>query len=145
MMIFKYLGFSPHWCQLIYNYFSIASFFIILNSVPYDKILLSRGIRQREHPFILASEGLIRLLKLVESTGHITGICLAKRTPSISHFIFVDDLLIFSKINITDLENLMGTLKKYVISEQVINLQKSNCHLSSHLYGRIYSALFYNY
>lgn len=61
--------------------------------------------------FILALEGLTRMIKMVESNGQASGIKVAKYAPSISHLMFAVDLLIFSKVHL--LERLLLILKKY--------------------------------
>lgn len=53
------------------------------------------------------------MIWMAESNGQISGIRLAKSAPSISHLMFVDDLLIFSRAHLSDLEHLSLILKKY--------------------------------
>ena len=63
----------------------------------------SRGLRQGDplspFLFILGSEILSRLLLREENLGALHGIKIARMSPSISHLLFANDVMIFSEAN----------------------------------------------
>lgn len=138
IMVMKCLGFYNHLCQLVYNCLSTSSLSVLVNGVPFGSLVPTRGIRQGDplwpYLFILASEGLTRMLHHAERNDLISGLKVARTAPSITYLMFADGLLIFSKASLSELGNLLDIPKQYeLISGQIINLQKSSCHLPASL------------
>lgn len=99
--IIRACGFCENWCELFKSCISTTSFSILINGGKCGR-MKPRGIRQG-HPlspylFILASEGLSRLLKYVEAEGIIQGIKIAKKVSSITHLMYADDAIYFVKL-----------------------------------------------
>lgn len=89
-----------------------------------------RGIRQGDplspYLFILAAEGLSCLLKEGHSQGTLTGVQLARSSPSIHHLLFADDSMIMSIAKESEAYAIQSILNKYSLaSGQRINLNKS--------------------
>lgn len=134
--IMKSLGFSQHWCNLIYQCISIASFLIMINGRSHGSFKPTRGTRQGEplsHDLLfLASEG-PRMLKFVEIHGKVSGIKITKNVPSITHLMIVDDTLFFCKAEVNELRELCTILQNYELaSGQLINKSKSSILLPCH-------------
>lgn len=81
--------------------------------------------------FILGSKVLSILLIREENLGGIHGIKVSRDASSISHLLFADDLLIFSRANAREANRLSATLEVYAkISGQKVNLAKSALYCS---------------
>lgn len=77
---------------------------MLINGEPKGKIIPSRGLRQRDpispYLFLLCAKGLSAMLKREEKEGHVKWIAVSRGAPSISHFLFVDDNIIFYRATI---------------------------------------------
>jgi hypothetical protein len=74
----------------------------------------------------LGAEILSRLIEREESLGLIHDIKMARMCPSISHLLFADDVIIFSKANPSEAEAILRCLNIYSAwSGQHINMSKS--------------------
>lgn len=115
LTILQCLGFSTHWCNLIKSCISSTTFYV-LNGIPFGEFKPSRGIRQGDalspYLFILDSEGLTIIFSSAEKKVIIAGVKIATDAPSITHLLFADYLLVFSKVDVHVLQNLKGLLKK---------------------------------
>lgn len=77
------------------------------------------------------------LLSKAENEGKTTGLKVVKGAPSVSHLLFADDLMIFSKASRIEIENLMGTLNLFqILTGQQVSLDKSRLvvHLKTPAY-----------
>jgi hypothetical protein len=76
--------------------------------------------------FILGAEILSRLIEREESLGLLHGIKMARMCPPISHILFADDVIIFSKANASEAGVILKWLRTYFSwSGQHINMSKS--------------------
>ena len=77
---------------------SSTQFVVLINGDTSDFLSASRGLRQgfllSPYFFLLLSDGLSRLIKDVLLHNNFQGILLGK-TKSLSHLLFVDDILLF--------------------------------------------------
>lgn len=81
---------------------------------------------------------LCRLLIREESVEHLKGIKVGCEAPSISHFLFADDLLLSGKPNLREASILEACLRKYMAwSRQNVNRDKSLVHFSKNFHGQL--------
>lgn len=80
-------------------------------------------------------EGFSRLLSKASSSGSFPGLRVSGKVPPISHLLYRDDMLVFSKANLQHLQVLLSILDQFqTLSRRQINLNKSACLLSPRLY-----------
>ncbi|XP_059437358.1 uncharacterized protein LOC132170396 [Corylus avellana] len=141
LKILNLLGFHPTWVQWIHQCITTSSFSILLDGAPFGNFSPSRGLRQGDplspFLFIMGSEILSRLIEREENLGLLHGIKMVRMCPPISHLLFADDVIIFSKANVSEAQVILNCLNTYSAwSGQHINLAKSavlfskNCSLS---------------
>lgn len=71
---------------------------------------------------------------VVETNKDIAGIKVARRAPSISHLLFVDDILIFVKADIHNINSILSILHKFgSVFGQTVNFDKSCVYFSNNL------------
>ena len=133
----KCLGFSQKWINLIMRCISFVSFSIIINGSVRGLIKPQRGIRQgctlSSYLFITCAEAFSSLLLQAEQQKRIRGLSFG-RDLRISHLLFVDDNLIFSKASTADCQNLKKILDCYsTTSGQIFNFEKSSLFLSGNI------------
>lgn len=109
---------------------------MLINGSPHGFFRPSRGLRQGDplSPFlsILGSEVLSRMLEQEERQGSIHSVKVSWAAPFISHLLFADDLLIFSRANVQEANQILIVLEEY--SQwlgQRVNLAKSALFCSS--------------
>jgi hypothetical protein len=134
LKILSLLGFSS-WIQWIIQCIMTSSFSILLDGAPYGKFYPFRGLRQGDplspFLFILGSEILSRLIFKEESQGCLHGIKIARLSPPISHLLFADDVMIFSRATSNEANVILHCLSVYSLwFGQHINLSKSPCFLA---------------
>ncbi|XP_026399813.1 uncharacterized protein LOC113295701 [Papaver somniferum] len=129
LAVFKKLGFSEEWCQMIQQFISTVSYSVLVNGSPGETFHPSRGIRQGDCPpyiFILCMEVLSQLLLKADEDKLIQGFKFKKNSPSISHLFFVDDCMLFVKASVTYAKNLLKIINVFAnASGQAINFEKS--------------------
>ena len=133
--IIKLLGFSSIWINWIYQCISTSSFSILPDGSPFGFFQPSHGLRQGDplspFLFILSSEVLSRLLLKEEQLGNLHGIKMS-RNSQISHLLFVDDIMIFSKATKREANSILKCLSTYSIwSGQKLNVSKSSLFLNN--------------
>jgi hypothetical protein len=142
LKILHLMGFHPTWIQWIKQCITTSSFSILLDGAPFGKFFPTRGLRQGDplspFLFILGSEILSRLIAREENLGLMHGIKMARNCPPISHLLFADDVIIFSRANVNEAEVVLNCLNTYSSwSGQRINMSKSavffsrNCRSNS--------------
>ena len=76
--------------------------------------------------FILCQEVLSRLIDRELLKGNFSGVKMNRGGLDISHVMYADDIMLFSKANAREVEVLNGCLEKYCgWSRQLINRNKS--------------------
>jgi exonuclease III len=135
LKILELLGFQPTWIKWISQCITTSSFSILLDGAPFGKFFPTRGLRQGDplspFLFILGSEILSRLLLREENSGTLHGIKIARMSPPISHLLFADDVMIFSKANMAEANVILKCLSLYSRwSGQCINHTKSSIFYS---------------
>lgn len=141
LKVLKNFGFHSKGIWWVEQCITMASFAIILNGGPFERINPPRGIKQGDplspSLFILCSEVLSLLLLKEEKAGRLKGIRLCCDAPSINPLLFADDLPLFAKAIVRVAANLDGCLKKYMgWSGQKLNNSKSSIHFSKNFQGQ---------
>ncbi|XP_062155308.1 uncharacterized protein LOC133863382 [Alnus glutinosa] len=130
LKILDLLGFHPTWINWIGQCITTSSFSILLDGSSYGNFKPSRGIRQGDplshFLFILGSKILSRLILRDVALGSLQGIKVAPLSPPISHLLFADDVMIFTRAKVQDANAILNCLSTYSKrSGQCINLSKS--------------------
>ena len=130
------MGLSRKWVCLIIQCVSTVSYSLILNGEHMPPFRPQRGLRQGDplspYLFILLIDALSSLLTNAVEDRQIQGIKLSRSCPTLSHLLFADDSLFFSKATKKDSWALIQVLQSYCYaSGQQINLNKSGLIFSS--------------
>jgi hypothetical protein len=95
---------------------STVSFSILLDGSPFGRFFPQRGLRQGDplspFLFIIGLEVLSRLITKEELAGNIHGIKISRHNPSIFHFLYVDDLMVFSRANSSEASSILNSILK---------------------------------
>lgn len=131
--VFRLLGFSDDFCDLIYMCISTVTYSVLVNGSPGDSFTPSRGIRQGDplSPtiFILCMEALSKLLLHAEQQKLVTGVKVLTGSTSVSHLFFADDAFLFTNATIVQARNLLDILNMFSLtSGQTVNYQKSGVY-----------------
>jgi hypothetical protein len=88
--------------------------------------------------FLLCAEGLLCLMKQQEQAGHLKGFRNGVSGPAISHLLFADDSIFFTRADDRSINTLKNILQTYSQgSGQRINLQKSSLYFGYHCTAEI--------
>ena len=120
---------------------SSVSFEVLVNGGKTDHFKPSRGLRQGDslssYLFILGQEVLSRILDYELAQNNISGIKASIRGPSISHVMYADDIILFSKASKKEATNFIKCVDKYCRwSGQKINNNKSGVFFSKNTPGQ---------
>jgi hypothetical protein len=129
--VMRRMEFPEIWINLIMGCVKSVSYSIIVNGQPVGNIKPSRGIRQGDplspYLFLLCAGALSAMLTRAEKKGVLTGVPTSKKGPTLSHFFFADDSLIFCKANSVEWRRLTKILDKYeAASGQKLNKEKTS-------------------
>jgi hypothetical protein len=129
------LGFATRWIKMVMECISTVKYSIVVNGNPVGNITPTRGLRQGDplspYLFILCAEVLSCMLTQAEAKGVITGVPTSPKGPRLSHLFFVDDSLLFCKVNLVEWRCLTKILEKYeMVSGQKLNKEKTSLFFS---------------
>ena len=124
------MGFNHRWISLLLVCVTTVSYSILVNGELKGMIIPTCGIRQGDHLspflFLFCTEGLHGLISQVAHNGDIHGFQLCRRSPKLTHLLFVDDSLLFFKSNIGKCQRVLDILGVYEkCSGQQINRSKT--------------------
>lgn len=139
--IMQQMGFVDDWCALVHQCISTTEIQIQLNGAPCSSFKPSRGLRQGDplspYLFLLSMEVFTRALAHAEQHKMIQGIKIARHAPQVSHLLFADDCLLFTKANIHNVNNLLDVIHAFMQSSgQQVNFQKSSVFFSKNVHPR---------
>eukprot|EP00253_Pinus_taeda_P021333 PITA_21333 len=127
-MLLTHLGFPYMFIIWIMNFISDVPYSVLLNGSPSPFFTAERGLRQAcplsPLLFLLIMEGLSRLIGAEHRRGRITRIKIMENC-SLTHLLFVDDVLIFLNGSMADtcaLQNVFDLFQK--ASGMTINVEK---------------------
>lgn len=134
-IIFRQLGFQDRFIKLIHECISTFHFSILLNWSPFGYFTAERGIRQGDPMslalFTMFSDVLSRLLARSEAAGKLHGVKVSCISPTISHFMYADDLVSYCRATEAEAHEVHLCLQTYCQwTGQAINWGKSTVHFS---------------
>lgn len=130
------MRFDSRWVSLVLKCVSTVSYAVSINSKMGKFFQPSKGLRQggplSPFLFLLCSEGLSSLMRLVVQENRIQGAKASRRGSIISHLLFVDDCMLFGEASDDGVRVLKEILQEYEIcSSQCVNYEKSTVMYSS--------------
>ena len=135
--VLLHFGFNEVFTGWVTVCVSLESFEVLVNGGKTECFKPSRGLRQGDplspYLFILVQEILSRLIDHELKLKNINGIKTSISGPTITHVMYANDIVIFSKASRRDAACLVRTLDKYCKwSGQSINMKKSGVFFSKH-------------
>lgn len=129
-------GFPNCIVDLIMFCISFTSLSILWNGEKLESFLPSRGLRQGDPMspclFVLCIEKLGTLIMKRVEQKYWLPIKVSKNGPFISHLLFVDDVLLFSKAKLSQIDLIMDTIEIFSIASGLrVNYEKSKALVSS--------------
>lgn len=132
------MGFPKSLVQLLLSFITMVTHQVFVNGQPSSDFKPERGLRQGDpfspYLFVLCADVMSRLLRKEAGMGGIHGIQVARNAPKLTHLLFVDDSLLFTRAIVKEIEFLMDVLKTYQeASGQLINFDKSEASFSRNM------------
>ena len=129
------MGFTNHWIKLMMLCVKTVTYSILVNGEPKGMITPTRGIKQGDplshFLFLLCTEGLNGLLNQAAHQGHIKGYSLCRNSLRLTHLLFADDSLLFSRATNKKCQGVLDILDVYgKCSGQQINRSKMTIFFS---------------
>lgn len=101
--LMRSMGFAEKWVRLVWECISTPTFSILVNGQPEGWMRSSRGLRQGDllspYLFTIVMEYLSCQLDVEEAKGRLKPLH-PQIQPTISHLLFADDILLFSKVKV---------------------------------------------
>ena len=140
------LGFDKKWIEWVQECVATVSYSVVVEGQPFGYFKPNRGLRQGDplspYLFLICAEGFSFLFHTAEQNNQIHGIKVGSRCPSISHLLFADDSLLFSRASPNFCANILNVLNSYeAYSGQMINLNKSAIFFSCNTPQRLRTRL----
>ncbi|KAL9681628.1 hypothetical protein QQ045_013414 [Rhodiola kirilowii] len=132
-LIQRSMGFGCKWIDWMRPCYSSASMDVLINGSPSKEFPMKRGLRQGDHLspflFLLAAEGLSRIIDKVAGEGLINGVEWEKGGEKMTHLQFADDTVLFCQANLEEIQRLKMILYGFEgCSGLKINFSKSMCY-----------------
>ncbi|CAM8979776.1 unnamed protein product [Rhodiola kirilowii] len=131
-LVQKSMGFGPLWRAWMSECFSTAQLAVLINGSPTEEFHMERGLRQGDplspFLFLLAAEGLSRIINKAAGEGLIGGVDWARNGENLTHLQFADDTVLLCRAEIKEVRNLKMILEAFEgCSGLEINYEKSQC------------------
>ncbi|KAG8367282.1 hypothetical protein BUALT_Bualt16G0056200 [Buddleja alternifolia] len=128
-------GFHQTFVNWIKTSISTTSFSTLVNGSPFGFFHPTRGIRQGDplspYLFLLYFDLFSRLIHRAETSSAFNGIKISRGSPSISHVMYADDLLIFGKTDEHNVDGIAEVIEGYERwSGQLVSKKKMVVHFS---------------
>ena len=140
-IVLLHFGFNETFTNWIMSCVSSVSFEVVVNGGKFAGFKPSRGLRQGDplspYLFILGQEVLSRFIEHDLRLKNVAGIKTSISGPTISHVMYADDIVLFSKASRKDAESLVKILEYYRWSSQAINRRKSGVFFSKHTHSHV--------
>ncbi|KAL9664765.1 hypothetical protein QQ045_020172 [Rhodiola kirilowii] len=126
------MGFGAKWMGWMSECYSSVSLSILINGSPTKEIFMERGLRQGDplSPllFLMAVEGLSRILNNVVQKGRISGVEWVRNRESLTHLQFADDTVLFCKPDMQEVWKIRHIIISFAVCSRLeINFNKSRC------------------
>ncbi|XP_026399462.1 uncharacterized protein LOC113295334 [Papaver somniferum] len=136
--ILKKVGFAEKFSKYIEQCISTTKVSIIVNGSLIDEFSPTGGIRQGDplslYLFIIDMEVLTRLLMNAASSHVISCVKAARNTSAITHLLFPDGILIFTKADMHNIAGILDDLNQFgMYSSQMINFDISSDYLNKNI------------
>lgn len=128
--VLKAYGFDAVWVGKIMKLVNTVTYSYKVNGFTSSSIIPQRGLRQGDplspFLFILVADALSLMISEAVQKGDLEGFKLAPGAPTLTHLMFADDALLFTKVNQKEVYMMMRILNEYsAMSGQKINVSKS--------------------
>ena len=127
-------GFPHHFMKIVFTCISTASFSLVVNGVPLPRLQAKRGLRQGDPMspllFVIGMEYLSRILECasIDPLFKYHPIC---KLIKLNHLCFADDLMLFSKGNLSSIQIIYKGLEVIAFSSGLCaNTSKSAIYLA---------------
>jgi hypothetical protein len=111
------LGSFDEWVSTVMRCVTNVRYAIRINGELSEAFIPTRGLRQGDpispYLFLLCAEGLFSLMKQKEHRGALRGLKNGRTGPTISHLLFADDSIFFTRGNVKNLQALNDVLHIY--------------------------------
>ncbi|XP_074293374.1 uncharacterized protein LOC141620388 [Silene latifolia] len=133
--VLEAIGLEQRWVNRVMVCVSTVSFSVLINGNPSREFKPSRGLRQGDplspYLFILCAEVLSHLMRRAVEVNAIHGIRVSSGAPTISHLLFADDSIFFTRANMEEADAVSEILRRYErASGQLVNLDKTTVSFS---------------
>ncbi|XP_028084227.1 uncharacterized protein LOC114285386 [Camellia sinensis] len=140
------MGFHTVWIRWVMECVTTVTFSIFANGEKRASIIPTRGLRQGDplspYLFILVADVLSKLLTRSLHNNLLSGFKLARHCPTLSHLLFVDDVLLFLKADVEECTHMLAILKIYCeASGQLVNFEKSSVQFSANTPATVSSSI----
>lgn len=134
------LNFPSHLITIIMHCVTSVRTNVLWNGVRTDFFSAERGIRQGDplppYLFVLCMDKLSHLIAEAVEDGSWTPLRAGRRGPQIAHLMFVDDILLFGKASVRQMDKVKDVLHKFCLySGQAVSFEKSNILLSKNTFS----------
>jgi hypothetical protein len=135
--VLQKLGFAQSWISSVMPCVSSVRYSVKVNGETSQFFTPTRGLRLGDpispYLFLLCADGLSCLMKQEEQAGQLKGVRNGVTGPTISHLLFADDSIFFTRADDKSINTLKNVLQTYIQgSGQRINLQKSSLYFGYH-------------
>eukprot|EP00253_Pinus_taeda_P006274 PITA_06274 len=132
--ILQTFGFYSRWVKWVLSMVSTPNFSILLNGTPTAPFNASQGLRQGDplspFLFIIAAERLGRYIKKELRERNVKGLCLWGNGIPVTHQQFVDDIMIFCKVSLHEVQKVKEILEIFMAASGTeINKEKSSAFI----------------